>query len=190
MKACSSLNYEYNIDVKTEERYTLWIYCVLFLVFQATSRFPHTAEQGRSREQSFMTRQLETYLWKVWQNSHCGFILMLMSQMSNTYWCRHKWTPPLVGADIRHTEDLEPGQRFEEMFNNCFSDLFAGECLTCPAHSASPVLKGPWTTATSSFTSHCAVWRVNRRVAQLGPVIDFHWLKFTNRSGTIQIICA
>ena len=51
---------EYNTDVKTEERYTLWIYCVLFLVFQATSRFPHTAEQGRFREQSFMTRQLET----------------------------------------------------------------------------------------------------------------------------------
>ena len=53
-------------DVKIEERYTLWIYCVLFLVFQATSRFPRTAEQGRSREQSFMTEAvgnltLETY---------------------------------------------------------------------------------------------------------------------------------
>ena len=57
---------EHNIDVKIEERYTLWIYCVLFLVFQATSRFPRTGERGRSRDQSFMTRKvgnltLETY---------------------------------------------------------------------------------------------------------------------------------
>ena len=167
--------------------------CGYIVYYSSCFRLPPGSLTRRSKAASG-SNHLWQGSWKLNFGNLCkvaiGFILMLMSQMSNTYWCRHKWTPPLVGADIRHTEDLEPSQRFEEMFNNCFSDLFAGECLTCPAHSASPVLKGPWTTATSSFTSHCAVWRVNRRVAQLGPVIDFHWLKFTNRSGTIQIICA